>query len=132
MQFSVVSTVTPIPADRNSNNNFSLTPTRPIRPSYSKRLNNFDVQLLRDTAETSTSSNFMISPASIKSVLIMILEGARGNTAEEIRSVLRLPSDLTETRNLLNGYLSKLQVYRINIHLLKIKKNISKTFFYYF
>ncbi|XP_077289191.1 uncharacterized protein LOC143913344 isoform X2 [Arctopsyche grandis] len=105
-----VTIVTPSPADRNPNKDFSLTPTRPFRPSFSKRLNNFDVQLLRDTAETATSSNFMISPASIKSVLIMIYEGARGNTAEEIKSVLRLPADQAETRNLLNVYLSKLQV----------------------
>lgn len=73
------------------------------------RLNFFDTDLLRYTAEDKRG-NVMISPASIKSTLAMILEGASGSTAAEIRSALRLSPVKEEYREQLNLYLSLLKV----------------------
>lgn len=73
------------------------------------RLNYFDTDLLRYTAED-RKGNVMVSPASIKSTLAMILEGAVGITADEIRSALRLSPNKDEFREQLNLYLSVLKV----------------------
>ncbi|XP_038207482.1 plasma protease C1 inhibitor-like [Zerene cesonia] len=73
------------------------------------RLNFFDIDLLRYTAEDKPG-NVMVSPASIKSVLAMVLEGAQGSTEDEIRSALRLSSHKDEFREHLNSYLSLLRV----------------------
>lgn len=40
----------------------------------------------------------MISPFSIWSLLVLIAEGANGNTLEEIRKALRIQSDITSVR----------------------------------
>lgn len=54
--------------------------------------------------------NVMISPASVKSTLAMILEGADGPTASEIRSALRLSPHKEDYREQLNLYLTTLKV----------------------
>lgn len=53
------------------------------------RFNLFDIELL--SAFSDSSSNVFISPASIKTTLAMILEGARGSCAQEISEALRIP-----------------------------------------
>ncbi|CAH1103652.1 unnamed protein product [Psylliodes chrysocephalus] len=58
------------------------------------RFNLFDIELLN--AFTDSQNNVLISPASIKTTLAMILEGASGNCAEEISEALRIP-DITQT-----------------------------------
>lgn len=73
------------------------------------RLNYFDTDLLRYAGEDKRG-NVMISPASVKSTLAMLLEGAGGSTAMEIRSALRLSPNKKEFREQLNLYLSLLQV----------------------
>ncbi|KAM3956460.1 serine protease inhibitor 42Dd-like [Aphomia sociella] len=72
------------------------------------RLNFFDIDLLHYSAED-RKGNVMISPASIKSTLAMILEAAEGVTAMEIRNALRLSSDKDDFRDQLNLYLKALQ-----------------------
>ncbi|XP_026326291.1 glia-derived nexin-like, partial [Hyposmocoma kahamanoa] len=72
------------------------------------RLNYFDTDLLRYFGEEK-EGNVMISPASVKSILAMILEGAGGSTATEIRSALRLSLNKEEYREQLNLYLCALQ-----------------------
>ncbi|XP_063623557.1 leukocyte elastase inhibitor-like [Cydia splendana] len=72
------------------------------------RLNYFDTDLLRYTTED-RSGNVVVSPASIRSTLAMLLEGASGNTEAEIRSSLRLSPNKNEFREQLNVYLSALQ-----------------------
>ncbi|XP_022131136.2 uncharacterized protein LOC111004416 [Pieris rapae] len=73
------------------------------------RLNFFDIDLLRYTAED-RPGNVMVSPASIKSTLAMILEGSAGATQDEIRSALRLSPYKDEFREQLNTYLNLLNV----------------------
>ncbi|XP_060806130.1 uncharacterized protein LOC106131445 [Amyelois transitella] len=78
------------------------------RPEYS-RLNFFDIDLLRYSAEDRTG-NIMVSPASIKSILAVTLEGARGITEAEIRSALRLTPDKRDFREQLSLYVRALRV----------------------
>ncbi|CAB3233607.1 unnamed protein product [Arctia plantaginis] len=61
------------------------------------RLNFFDIELLRHAAE-GKKGNVMVSPASIKSTLAMILEGAKGTTAKEIKDALRVSPEKNDYR----------------------------------
>ncbi|XP_068619932.1 uncharacterized protein [Battus philenor] len=72
------------------------------------RFNFFDTELLRYSSEDK-KGNVVVSPASIKSTLAMLLEGANGVTAMEIRNALRLSPDKEEFREQLNEYLSLLK-----------------------
>lgn len=77
---------------------------------YNSRFNYFDTDLLRYSAEDKRG-NVMVSPASVKSTLAMLLEGAGGSTAMEIRTALRLSPNKKDFREQLNLYLSLLQVF---------------------
>ncbi|XP_069362086.1 uncharacterized protein [Maniola hyperantus] len=81
--------------------------TNNVVPQEISRLNFFDTDLLRYAAEDKRG-NIMVSPASIKSTLAMILESASGNTEAEIRSALRLSPYKDELREQLNLYLASL------------------------
>lgn len=59
---------------------------------------------------TEQNKNVFVSPASIKATLAMVLEGAYGKCAEEIRNVLRLQLDKQESRNKLQRLLYDLRV----------------------
>ncbi|CAH0731944.1 unnamed protein product, partial [Brenthis ino] len=85
-------------------------------PPEITRLNFFDTDLLRYVAEDKTG-NVMVSPASIKSVLAMILEGTDGNTEAEIRSALRLSPYKDELREQLNLYLAALNANTTGVSL---------------
>ncbi|XP_047537845.1 uncharacterized protein LOC125071568 [Vanessa atalanta] len=76
-------------------------------PSDISRLNFFDTDLLRYTAEDK-KGNVMVSPASIKSILAMLLEVTSGDTEAEIKSALRLSPYKDEVRDQLNLYLNAL------------------------
>lgn len=78
--------------------------------ALNSRLNYFDTDLLRYAAED-RPGNIMLSPASIKSVLAMILEGAGGKTEAEIRSALRLSPNKRDYREQLHLYLQSLQAH---------------------
>ncbi|XP_053616051.1 uncharacterized protein LOC128678491 [Plodia interpunctella] len=80
------------------------------------RLNFFDIDLLRYSAEDQTG-NIMVSPASVKSILAVILEGARGVTEAEIRSALRLTPNKDDFRQQLNLYLSAMRVNSTGVSL---------------
>ncbi|KAJ8711690.1 hypothetical protein PYW08_008644 [Mythimna loreyi] len=75
----------------------------------SSRLNYFDIDLLRYVAE-GKSGNVMVSPASIKSTLAMLLEGARGTTAAEIQAALRLTPNKDDYRHQLSELMKDLRV----------------------
>ncbi|KAJ8926902.1 hypothetical protein NQ314_020754 [Rhamnusium bicolor] len=72
------------------------------------RFNLFDVELLNEFADSST--NVFISPASIKTTLAMILEGAKGSCALEISEALRIPNlQQKGVREILMGLLNTLK-----------------------
>ncbi|CAG9828245.1 unnamed protein product [Diabrotica balteata] len=57
------------------------------------RFNLFDIELLNSFSDLST--NVLISPASIRTTLAMILEGSEGSCAEELSEALRI-KDITQ------------------------------------
>jgi serpin B len=63
--------------------------------------NRFALELYSELARESPGSNLFFSPWSISSALAITYEGARGTTADEIRSVFHFPAD-DSTR--WNGY----------------------------
>lgn len=52
----------------------------------------------------------MVSPASVKSTLAMLLEGAKDVTATEIRNALRLSTNIDDRKMELIKYLNALNV----------------------
>jgi len=58
--------------------------------------NNFGFDLYRVLADDPARSNLFFSPYSIESALTMALEGARGDTAEEMGRTLRIPESLRQ------------------------------------
>ncbi|XP_018571319.1 uncharacterized protein LOC108910995 [Anoplophora glabripennis] len=74
----------------------------------SNRFSLFDMELLNVFSETTT--NVLLSSASIKTTLAMILEGAQGNCAVEIREALRIPDiNLKGVRAILVDLLNTLE-----------------------
>jgi serine protease inhibitor len=59
---------------------------------------------------SSQYGNLLISPASVKAVLAMLLEGAGGKSASEVKEALRLPDDERVVRQHFNNLLNSLQV----------------------
>lgn len=73
------------------------------------RFNFFDLDLLKAMA-SSQYGNLLLSPASIKFSLAMLLEGAGGNSAKEVKEALRLPDDEKVVRQQFYNLLNSLQV----------------------
>nr|XP_023013441.1 uncharacterized protein LOC111503378 [Leptinotarsa decemlineata] len=84
-----------------------LQPEEANVEDISYRFNLFDVELLNAFSDSTT--NVLLSPASVKTTLAMILEGAAGSSAEEIREALRIP-DINDkgVREILLGLLNNL------------------------
>lgn len=61
------------------------------------------------------NGNFFVSPASMKATLAMILEGANGKCAEEIRNALRLRLDQADGQNKVRMLLNDLKVKRYQL-----------------
>lgn len=59
--------------------------------------NNFATDLYHQLAKTNAGTNLFFSPYSISSALIMTAEGARGETAQQMGTVLRLPESARNT-----------------------------------
>jgi len=59
---------------------------------------------------SSQSGNLLLSPASVKLSLAMLMEGAGGNSAKEVKEALRLPDDEKAIRQQFNNLLRSLQV----------------------
>ncbi|KAJ9580160.1 hypothetical protein L9F63_004177 [Diploptera punctata] len=81
-----------------------------IKPTEGKeRFNFFDLELLKSLA-SSEKGNLLVSPVSVKAALAMILEGAGGKSAKELREALRLTDDVKDTRIQFRNFLNSLQV----------------------
>ncbi|KAK9889266.1 hypothetical protein WA026_004545 [Henosepilachna vigintioctopunctata] len=66
----------------------NLEPENAVINTVNRRFNYFDLELLQEFSEI--DQNVFISPASIKTTLSMILEGAKGKCAQEIGNALRI------------------------------------------
>lgn len=67
----------------------------------------------------------MVSPASIKSTLAMLLEGAKGKTAEEIKAALRVSPKKDDFREEMRVFAKVFEVgynYKIIINYFSIEK----------
>ncbi|XP_045481195.1 uncharacterized protein LOC123685563 [Harmonia axyridis] len=86
----------------------SLEPTDSSATStIIKRFNFFDLELLKEFSDL--EENVFVSPASIKTTLSMILEGAKGKCAQEIGNALRIADiDHAEIRKQLDRLLKDL------------------------
>uniref|UniRef100_A0A1V1FYH4 Putative serine protease 27 n=1 Tax=Reticulitermes speratus TaxID=60591 RepID=A0A1V1FYH4_9NEOP len=73
------------------------------------RFNFFDLELLKVLA-SSQLGNLLLSPACVKASLAMLLEGAAGNSAKQVKEALRLPDDETVIRRHFSNFLNSLQV----------------------
>lgn len=76
----------------------------------------FDLELLRYSAENK-KGNVMISPASIKSTLAMLLEGANGQTAAEIKTALRMSAQSDEFRDEVKVFLRAFEVNKLQLRI---------------
>ncbi|XP_046669809.1 uncharacterized protein LOC124360326 isoform X2 [Homalodisca vitripennis] len=72
------------------------------------RFNFFDADLLKELSK-SNRGNFLVSPASIKTLLALVLEAADGSTFTEIRNLLRLSDNITDARMQLGDLQTALQ-----------------------
>jgi len=61
--------------------------------------NHFAIDLYHQLAKAHAGTNLFFSPYSISSALIMTAEGARGETAQQMGTVLRLPDSARNTGN---------------------------------
>lgn len=59
--------------------------------------NNFAVDLYRQLAQENADKNLFFSPYSISSALLMTMEGARSETAQQMGTVLRFPASARNT-----------------------------------
>jgi len=67
-----------------------------------RRFNWFDSRMLKEITHRE-SGNFVMSPASVKALLAMLLEAAEGSTLAELRAAMRLPEDMNMARELLGA-----------------------------
>ncbi|KAL3289709.1 hypothetical protein HHI36_023109 [Cryptolaemus montrouzieri] len=99
MPTKVPASTIPLSTDR-----LNLEPEIAGSNSIINRFNYFDLELLQEFSEA--NENVFISPASIKTTLSMILEGAKGKCAQEIGNALRIENiDDSETRKQLEKLL---------------------------
>lgn len=93
------------PEQNNENYNqpsFSLDEKQEAHADFLERFNYIDFELLE---KLDNGKNLLISPASIKTILAMILEGAGGQSAAQIASALRLDSGHSNHREILRKLL---------------------------
>nr|ATU82781.1 secreted Serpin protein [Pristhesancus plagipennis] len=68
----------------------------------------FDIEMLQSLTNTATG-NWVTSPSSIKSVLALIIEGAQGNTLQELTNLLRLPQNKSQAQSQLRVFHEELK-----------------------
>ncbi|XP_049954385.1 leukocyte elastase inhibitor-like [Schistocerca serialis cubense] len=73
------------------------------------RFNYFDAELIQEATKRH-DGNVLISPVSMKAALLMVLEGAVGKSADEIKDVLRLPDEKELYRMKTQQFLRRLAV----------------------
>lgn len=62
-------------------------------------------------------TDFILSPFSIWTLLVLLTEGAGGNTFTQLETVLRLPPDLTNLRLLYKSLVTEFQINSTDIEL---------------
>ncbi|KAG8042319.1 hypothetical protein G9C98_004953 [Cotesia typhae] len=72
-----------------------------------ERNNYFGIELLQGINDQ-TTGNVVISPLSVKSALTILSEATGGDTREELLSALRLPSDISQIRDISKQILQSL------------------------
>ncbi|XP_050519956.1 uncharacterized protein LOC126893625 [Daktulosphaira vitifoliae] len=85
------------------------------------RFNYFDSELFQEISSDELMGNFVISSISVKSILLLLSEGAQGDSLKELNNVLRLPKEQSALHNLLqrnqlsmmSSYLDILSVNKI-------------------
>ncbi|CAI6364777.1 unnamed protein product [Macrosiphum euphorbiae] len=68
-----------------------------------QRFSYFDRELFQELSLNQPDSNVVVSPASIKTMLTLLSEGARGDTLDQLNRVLRLPTDQSTFHNVLHA-----------------------------
>lgn len=84
------------------NEDIVTEPTIPGTPagiSNTERYNFFNIELLQAVNEES-DGNVVVSPLSVKAALMALVEGTGGRTRQELLSTLRLPTDVSQIRNI--------------------------------
>ncbi|XP_068082596.1 uncharacterized protein [Anabrus simplex] len=74
------------------------------------RFNYFDVELLQERSRAD-SGNVVLSPASVKTLMAMILEGSGGQSARQLKQALRIEESTDSHRQQIASFLRSLQVY---------------------
>ena len=91
--------------------------------AFSNSANTFDKNLFQEILAENKNQNIILSSHSVSSVLSMILIGAKGKTAQELKDVLALPcgGNITQSKEMyFEAYKSahgKLQVCYFNNYL---------------
>ncbi|XP_015514612.1 uncharacterized protein LOC107220504 [Neodiprion lecontei] len=80
-------------------------------PYRGDRFNVFDWGLCKNLA-AKYPSNMLISPISVKLALVLLYEGAQGQTAHELAGALELPNGREATRDRFSTILRSLQTYQ--------------------
>lgn len=87
-------------------------------PYQGGRFTTFDWTLFRKLG-VANAGNVLLSPISIKLALVLLYEGAQGQTAHELANALNLPLSVPGTREIFNNVLKSLQTpssaYTLNI-----------------
>lgn len=106
------SSLTPLGYDANDYlaNQAGFRPNQSPQVDLSEKLNYFDKELLIKTYQQSNpKENIVLSPASIKILLALLLEGASGQTEKEFIDALRLPEDKVQALGVLQRQLASLK-----------------------
>ncbi|PSN48955.1 hypothetical protein C0J52_11364 [Blattella germanica] len=96
---------------------FNVREKQDILIEGNERFNFFDLELLKSLA-SSMRGNLLLSPVSVKAALAMILEGAGGKSAKELKEALRLTDDVKATRTQFRNFLNSLQGEKFSLMLL--------------
>ncbi|XP_022170552.1 uncharacterized protein LOC111033912 [Myzus persicae] len=98
-----------------------------------QRFSYFDRELFQELSLNQPDSNVVVSPASIKTMLTLLSEGARGDTLDQLNRVLRLPTDQSTFHNVLHANQlsmesSIIDLVVVNCIFVKNKNSISNYF----
>ncbi|VVC44583.1 Serpin domain,Serpin, conserved site [Cinara cedri] len=74
-----------------------------VQDTFPSSFSYFDYDLFQELSAVHLDTNFVVSPASVKSILSLLLEGAREETLKQLKRLLRLPNDQSELHNLLRS-----------------------------
>nr|XP_018899388.1 PREDICTED: uncharacterized protein LOC109031973 isoform X2 [Bemisia tabaci] len=75
-----------------------------VAPMEFLRDSSFDTNLLQAIFLAKSKENILVSPASLKMTLALLLEGAKGETAAELQDVMRLPRNVARWQEQLGNF----------------------------